>query len=67
MGFAIQSALEKGVGSTTLEFKITLERPITPQTGPIKAEDVFLNCCRRVGTAEGRITGGCSHTARRSA
>src|ERR1700722_17866818 len=30
MGLAIQSTLEKGVGSTTLEFKISLVRPITP-------------------------------------
>src|SRR5215469_13481561 len=37
-GLAIQSTLEKGVGSTTLEFKISFVRPITPETGPIKAE-----------------------------
>src|SRR3984893_12189780 len=30
MGLAIQSTLEKGVGQTTLEFKISLVRPITP-------------------------------------
>jgi uncharacterized protein (TIGR00369 family) len=56
MGLAIHSTLEKGVGSTTLEFKISLLRPITPETGPIKAEGVVLSCGRRVGTAEGRIT-----------
>ena len=56
MGLAIRSTLEKGVGSTTLEFKISLVRPITPETGVIKAEGVVLNCGRRVGTAEGRIT-----------
>jgi uncharacterized protein (TIGR00369 family) len=56
MGLAIQSTLEEGVGSTTLEFKISLVRPITPETGPIKAEGVVLTCGRRVGTAEGRIT-----------
>src|SRR5262245_116892 len=32
MGLAIHSTLEKGVGSTTLEFKISLLRPITPDT-----------------------------------
>jgi uncharacterized protein (TIGR00369 family) len=58
MGLAIQSTLEKGTGSTTLEFKISLVRPITPETGLIKAEGVVLNCGRRVGTAEGRITDG---------
>jgi uncharacterized protein (TIGR00369 family) len=56
MGLAIQSTLEKSVGSTTLEFKISLVRPITPETGPIRAEGVVLSCGRRIGSAEGRIT-----------
>jgi uncharacterized protein (TIGR00369 family) len=56
MGLAIQSTLEKGVGQTTVEFKISLVRPITPETGLITAEGVVLNCGRRIGTAEGRIT-----------
>jgi uncharacterized protein (TIGR00369 family) len=56
MGLAIWSTLDKGVGQTTLEFKITLVRPITPETGEIRAEGVVLNRGRRVGTAEGRIT-----------
>ena len=56
MGLAIQSTLEKGIGSTTLEFKISLVRPITPETGKITAEGIVLSSGRRVGTAEGRIT-----------
>jgi uncharacterized protein (TIGR00369 family) len=56
MGLAIRSTLDKGIGQTTLEFKISLLRPITPQTGPIKAEGVVLSSGRRVGTAEGRLT-----------
>jgi uncharacterized protein (TIGR00369 family) len=56
MGLAIHSTLDKGIGSTTLEFKISLVRPITPETGPIKAEGVVLSCGRRIGTAEGRLT-----------
>jgi uncharacterized protein (TIGR00369 family) len=56
MGLAIKSMLEKGFGSTTLEFKISLVRPITPETGRIRAEGKVLACGRRVGTAEGRIT-----------
>jgi uncharacterized protein (TIGR00369 family) len=56
MGLAVQSTLEKGMGSTTLEFKISLVRPITSETGEIKAEGVVLTTGRRVGTAEGRIT-----------
>jgi uncharacterized protein (TIGR00369 family) len=56
MGLAIRSSLDKGVAQTTLEFKISLLRPITPDTGPISAEGVVLSCGRRIGTAEGRIT-----------
>src|ERR1700756_3044050 len=58
MGLAIQSTLEKGVGSTTLEFKISFVRPITPETGPIKAEGTVISRGHRVGTAEGRVTDG---------
>jgi uncharacterized protein (TIGR00369 family) len=56
MGLAVQTTLEKGFGQTTLEFKISLVRPITPETGPVKAEGIVLSRGRRVGTAEGRIT-----------
>ena len=56
MGLAIQSTLERGVGQTTLEFKISLMRPITPETGLIKAEGIVMSRGRRVGTAEGRAT-----------
>src|SRR6266403_5349701 len=52
MGLATQSMLEKGVGSTTLEFKISLVRGITLETGQIRAEGRVLNCGRRVGMAE---------------
>lgn len=58
MGLAVQSTLEKGVGQTTVEFKISLLRPITPETGPIRAEGIVMSRGRRVGTAEGRITDG---------
>ena len=56
MGLAIWSTLEKGLGQTTLEFKISLIRPITSGMGVIRAEGTVLNRGRRVGTAEGRIT-----------
>ena len=68
MGLAVWSTLEKGLGQTTLEFKISLVRPITPETGVISAEGVVLSRGRRVGsTAEGRsptATAACSPTAR---
>src|ERR1700733_6089528 len=56
MGLAVHTTLEKGMGQTTVEFKISLVRPITPETGLIKAEGVVLSRGRRIGTAEGRIT-----------
>jgi uncharacterized protein (TIGR00369 family) len=56
MGLAIRSWLDKGVAQTTLEFKISLLRAITPETGPIKAEGIVLSCGRRIATAEGRLT-----------
>ena len=55
MGLAVQSMLDKGISQTTLEFKISLLRPITTETGKITAEGKVLNCGRRVGTAEGRV------------
>src|ERR1700737_706864 len=58
MGLAVQSTLDKGFAQTTVEFKISLMRPITPETGRIKAEGIVLYCGRRVGTAEGRLTDG---------
>jgi len=56
MGLAVLTTLEKGVAQTTVEFKITLMRPITQDTGLIRAEGVVLSRGRRIGTAEGRIT-----------
>ena len=56
MGLAVLSSLDKGASQTTLEFKISLLRPITLETGPVKAEGIVLNCGRRIGTAEGRVT-----------
>lgn len=56
MGLAIQTTLDKGVGSTTLEFKVSFVRPITPETGTITAVGTVVNAGRRVGTAEGRVT-----------
>ena len=55
MGLAIQSTLDKSIGSTTLEFKISFVRAITPETGPIRAEGAVISRGRRVGTAEGRV------------
>jgi uncharacterized protein (TIGR00369 family) len=58
MGLAVQSTLAKGLGSTTLEFKISLIRPITPETGRVSAEGRIINAGRKVGIADGRVTDG---------
>ena len=55
MGLAIRTTQERGFSSTTLEFKVSFVRPITPETGPITAEGKVLNIGRRVGSAEGRV------------
>lgn len=57
-GLAVRSMLEKGLGSTTVEFKISLVRPITPETGVVRAEGTVLACGRRIGMAQGRLTDG---------
>jgi uncharacterized protein (TIGR00369 family) len=56
MGLAIRSMLDKGFAQTTLEFKISFVRPITPQTGRVMAEGNVITCGRRIGTAEGKLT-----------
>jgi uncharacterized protein (TIGR00369 family) len=56
MGLAVHSTLEKGLGQTTLEFKISLVRSLTPETGTIRAEGTVVFRGKRVGTAEGRLT-----------
>ena len=58
MGLAVRTTLEQGLEQTTVEFKVSLLRPITPQTGLIRAEGLVLTRGRRIGTAEGRVTDG---------
>jgi len=58
MGCAVQSMLPAGMVYTTLEFKISLIRAITADTGEVQAEDRALNVGRRIGSAEGRLTDG---------
>jgi uncharacterized protein (TIGR00369 family) len=58
MGLAVLSSLDKGASQTTLEFKTSLVRAITPETGRIRAEGIVMSCGRRIGTAEGRVTDG---------
>jgi uncharacterized protein (TIGR00369 family) len=56
MGLAVQTMLGKGIAQITLEFKISLVRPVTPQTGLVKAQGNVNSCGRRIGTAERKLT-----------
>jgi len=56
MGLAVKTMLDKGHGSTTLEFKISFLRPVTKETGVLRAEGSVLASGRRIGAAEGRLT-----------
>jgi uncharacterized protein (TIGR00369 family) len=56
MGCAVHTALPAGLGYTTLEYKISLVRGMSDQTGRIRAEGKVLQVGRRVATAEGRLT-----------
>ncbi len=56
MGCAVHTTLPKGIGYTTLEFKVSLIRALTKDTGLVRAEGKVLNAGRRAATAEGRVT-----------
>jgi uncharacterized protein (TIGR00369 family) len=55
MGCAVHTTMPKGIGYTTLEFKVSLVRPITSDTGRVRAEGKVITSSRRVATAEGRL------------
>jgi uncharacterized protein (TIGR00369 family) len=55
LGCAIFSTLAKGDTWTTLEIKINLVRPLTKNTGPVRAEGRIIHRGRTVATAEGDL------------
>jgi uncharacterized protein (TIGR00369 family) len=56
MGCCVHTTLPKGMGYTTLEFKVSLLRAITSETGLVRAEGKIVSSGRRVATAEGRLS-----------
>lgn len=56
MACAVWSTLEAGLAFTTMEFKVSLVRPITVETGPVRAEARLLSRGKRAATAEARMT-----------
>lgn len=57
MSCAVQSRLPRGQGYTTLEYKIGMVRPVTVDTGPLRAVGQTVHVGRRTGLAEGRLIG----------
>ena len=55
MGCAVHSTLPAGVGYTTLEIKVNFVRPITADTGRVRAEAKLIHLGGRTATAEGRV------------
>jgi uncharacterized protein (TIGR00369 family) len=56
VGCAVHSALKAGQGYTTLELKVAYHRPMTKDTGPVRAEGKAIQVGRRAAFAEGRLT-----------
>ena len=56
VGCAVHSALKAGQGYTTLELKVAYHRPMTKDTGPVRAEGKVIQVGRRAAFAEGRLT-----------
>jgi len=56
VGCAVHSVLKAGQGYTTLELKVAYHRPMTKDTGPVRAEGKVIQAGRRAAFAEGRIT-----------
>jgi uncharacterized protein (TIGR00369 family) len=56
VGCAVHSALKAGQGYTTLELKVAYHRPMTKDTGPVRAEGRVIQVGRRAAFAEGRLT-----------
>lgn len=52
---AVHSTLSKGETYTTLEIKVNLVRPLTRDTGPVRAEGRIIHRGRTLGTSEGDI------------
>jgi uncharacterized protein (TIGR00369 family) len=57
-GAAVHTTLAPGQGYATLETKVNLVRPITPDTGAVRASGAVVHRGGRIATAEARLTDG---------
>jgi uncharacterized protein (TIGR00369 family) len=56
MGLAAMSSLDENTRHTTLDIRINYLRPITLETGEVRAEGTLIQGGRRVAYCEGRLT-----------
>ena len=54
---AVQSTLAAGQGYTSVETKVNFTRPLTVESGRVRAEGRVIAMGRRIGTADGRLIG----------
>lgn len=55
MGCAVYSTLPPGVSYTTVDLHVTFVRPVTAESGQLRAEGRALHTGNRVATSEGRL------------
>ena len=55
LGCAIFSTLQKGEAWTTLELKLNMVRPISEDTGPVRAEGRIVHRGRTIATSDGTL------------
>ena len=55
MGCAVHTTLPAGVGYTTLEIKVNYLRPLTTETGHVRAEGRVIHSGGRTATADGKV------------
>jgi len=58
MGCAVHTLMKDGQGYTTLELKVAYHRPMTNESGTVRAEGKVISLGRRAAFAEGRLTDG---------
>jgi uncharacterized protein (TIGR00369 family) len=56
MACAIHSMLKAGQGYTTVELKVNFVRPLSADTGEVRAEGKIIHFGRQIASAEGRLT-----------
>jgi uncharacterized protein (TIGR00369 family) len=56
MACAVHSMLKAGQGYTTVELKVNFVRPISADTGELRAEGKVIHVGRQIASAEGRLT-----------